>query len=235
MPGMPDPVTEPPNQNLSSAQATNSQAMSDQVSTRTANVPPPNPLKPRAASVPFELPSANTSVGYAYDTQMLLHTSSTEHPECPARIKQIHRTLREQGLIKMMRLIPVRMVRKTEVLLVHSEDHWEKVEAISRMCRSVFHLFREILSRYGENLPNVHTSGDCRNDTPRYYRLGVILRTPLSLCLPKHTHCCGIVMRRCYRLCPCSRTWALQEDSGNCSSPRPPRRARRTYGFLLLQ
>ena len=90
--------------------------------------------KPRAASMPLELQSTNTNVGYVYDSQMLLHASPSDHPEAPARIKQIHRTLRENGLLRLMRLIPIRPVRKSEVLLVHSEDHWDKVQYISSKC-----------------------------------------------------------------------------------------------------
>ena len=61
---------------------------------------------------------------------MLIHFKKSGHPEDPDRIKRIMAILADHGLTDSMRLLPCRMVRKEEAMLVHSEDHWEKVCAI---------------------------------------------------------------------------------------------------------
>ena len=130
-------------------------------------------VNPRATSMPLELQHhTNLSVGYAYDPQMLLHASMSDHPEQPARIKQIHRTLRDNGLLKVMRLIPVRPVRKNEVLLVHSEDHWEKVEAISRRCILINEECTTLTALWRDHrITSPVISNDIRNDRTGHNRL----------------------------------------------------------------
>ena len=61
---------------------------------------------------------------------MMGHCPISEHPEVPQRIAQIVDILTINNVIPNMVRIPLRAVEKQEVLLVHSEDHWEKVEAI---------------------------------------------------------------------------------------------------------
>ncbi|TDL21411.1 histone deacetylase clr3 [Rickenella mellea] len=93
-----------------------------------------NPNTVRATSMPATLAPDTRTVGYVYDTQMLLHVDRTsDHPEAPARILEIYRCFETGGVLKRMRRVPVRKVRKAEVLLVHSEDHWDKVETIASM------------------------------------------------------------------------------------------------------
>lgn len=78
-------------------------------------------------------------VGYVFDLRMTGHTPPTDpddpdddddHPESPVRIVRIHARLEEAGSLALMRKIPIRNLRKDEALLVHSEDHWQKVAAI---------------------------------------------------------------------------------------------------------
>lgn len=89
--------------------------------------PPP---RPRAASVPLH-PSALT-VGYVYAAEMTAHFNPAGHPECPDRIVAIYQALVMAHYSPKMKLIPIRPVRREEALLVHSEDHWDKVLAIQR-------------------------------------------------------------------------------------------------------
>ncbi|RDB24986.1 Histone deacetylase clr3 [Hypsizygus marmoreus] len=86
---------------------------------------------PRASSVPLYPPSF--TVGYVYSTEMTSHFSPTGHPEKPERISQIYHTLTVGRHTKKMKWLPIRPVRKEEALLVHSEDHWDKVQAIQDM------------------------------------------------------------------------------------------------------
>jgi histone deacetylase 6 len=54
------------------------------------------------------------------------------HPEAPERISRIWNAIVAMGYNMKARKIPIRPVRKEEVLLVHSEDLWDKVEALQR-------------------------------------------------------------------------------------------------------
>lgn len=87
----------------------------------------------RSLSMPADLNSiGKTRFGYVYDVRMLLHSPLEYHPEAPARIIGIHDKLREAGCLNRMKMIPIRKVTKLEALLVHSEDHWDKVQMIAR-------------------------------------------------------------------------------------------------------
>lgn len=90
---------------------------------------PPDPNSPpRPSSVPLH-PAAYT-VGFVYSTEMMSHFSPTGHPETPERISYIYNALTTNRYISKMKLIPIRPVIREEALLVHSEDHWDKVQAI---------------------------------------------------------------------------------------------------------
>ncbi len=91
-------------------------------------VRPSSPKGPRASSVPL-VPSEFT-VGVVYSTEMTSHFSLQDHPEQPARISHIWHTLIVNKCNAKMKWLPIRPVHKQEALLVHSEDHWEKVHAI---------------------------------------------------------------------------------------------------------
>lgn len=84
--------------------------------------------RPRASSLPANPP--DYTVGYIYSSEMMSHFSPHGHPEQPARIQQIWQTLVRDQLTKKMKWLPIRQVRKEEALLVHSEDHWDKVIAL---------------------------------------------------------------------------------------------------------
>jgi hypothetical protein len=79
--------------------------------------------------------------GYIYDPLMMLHcqdgyTPTSDdiidtgdgHPEEPMRIKRIFTRLTESGLIKRMKKLEGAEVTFEQVVLVHSEEHWWKVQ-----------------------------------------------------------------------------------------------------------
>ncbi|KAG6916665.1 hypothetical protein DXG01_005889 [Tephrocybe rancida] len=94
---------------------------------------PQDPAALRASSVPLH-PSDYT-VGYVYSTEMMSHFSRapTGHPETPERISEIYKALVKHHHEPKMKRFPIRLVKKEEALLVHSEDHWDKVQAIKDM------------------------------------------------------------------------------------------------------
>ncbi|KAJ9109114.1 hypothetical protein QFC21_000442 [Naganishia friedmannii] len=91
-------------------------------------------------------PSRKT--GVIYDAQMMLHaplhydadidwenSSSSDvdqplswHPEDPRRIQRIYDQLQQEGLTKQMLQLPCPPVSVSDILLVHSEALWHKVE-----------------------------------------------------------------------------------------------------------
>lgn len=80
--------------------------------------------------------------GYVYDTRMMDHwpivdndDEDDSHPEQPQRIFRIYSILKNNLCIQKMRQISIRHLEKHEAMLVHSEDHWDKVEAIA--CESL--------------------------------------------------------------------------------------------------
>lgn len=104
----------------------------DDVQPPAARLPqrPPSPApRPRAQSEPFQVP-AQFTVGYVYSVDMLLHVSLHGHPEQPGRIAKIFDALKGANLISKMKQIPIRPVFRNEALLVHTEEHWDKVLAI---------------------------------------------------------------------------------------------------------
>lgn len=137
--------------------------------------PPPSlAFRPRAQSEPLHAPEQFT-VGYVYSMDMLLHASTHGHPEQPRRISRIFEAIQGAHLISKMKEIPIRPVYRNEALLVHTEEHWDKVLAIQCKCgkrtQSAIsfdsftiprHLRRELL----------HLSSD---DCTRHYRLGKLL------------------------------------------------------------
>lgn len=64
-----------------------------------------------------------------------------EHPEHPNRISRIYAALRQAGYLDMMKELPIRPCHRDEVMLVHSEDLWDRVLAIKCKAEegSVFH------------------------------------------------------------------------------------------------
>jgi hypothetical protein len=79
--------------------------------------------------------------GYIYDATMMLHCvdgyeptdehvedAGEGHPEEPMRIKRIYHRLREAGLLGRMKMLAFEQVSFEQVMLVHNEEHWFKVE-----------------------------------------------------------------------------------------------------------
>ncbi|KAF8633266.1 hypothetical protein AX17_004442 [Amanita inopinata Kibby_2008] len=87
--------------------------------------------RPRASSLPLR--PAGLTVGYVYSAEMTSHFNPAGHPECPERIVNIYHTLVTEHYTPKMKWLPIRPVRREEALLVHSEDHWDKVLAIQYM------------------------------------------------------------------------------------------------------
>ncbi|KAM0756106.1 Arginase/deacetylase [Meredithblackwellia eburnea MCA 4105] len=75
------------------------------------------------------------ATGYCFSTRMTMHQPLTTradadedpHPEQPARIIGIFKKLEAKGLTSRMDRIAVREAIKDEILLVHSEGHWDRV------------------------------------------------------------------------------------------------------------
>jgi histone deacetylase 6 len=59
-------------------------------------------------------------------------TSPEGHPEAPERIIRIWNAIVAKHYAAKAKMIPIRPVLKQEALLVHSEDLWDKIEAIQR-------------------------------------------------------------------------------------------------------
>lgn len=97
-------------------------------------------IRPRALSVPFKPPVANYTVGYVYSSEMTTHLKLGDdpHPEQPQRIVRIWKMLSDYHYIKRMLWLPIRPVTREEALLVHTEDHWDKVQAIQCKTNSRF-------------------------------------------------------------------------------------------------
>lgn len=122
----------------------------------SSSIPEPLPSKPSINQTATVLANHTETggmktriprVGYVYDTRMMQHTevrdpsgdeddydSENHHPEQPRRIECIDKKLEEAGCLDLMTRLAIRHLRKDEALLVHSEDHWQKVEAIA--CKS---------------------------------------------------------------------------------------------------
>lgn len=101
---------------------------------------------PRPAKFPA-LPYSTSQTGLVYDVRMRFHVESepTEddlHPEDPRRIHAIFEAFVNGGLVwnsesefsdaYYMGRIDTRQVTKDEVLLVHTEPHWDWVQSLAR-------------------------------------------------------------------------------------------------------
>lgn len=102
---------------------------------------------PSSSSAPLDTPSRPASpqrifrTGYVFDHLMMLHcqdgytptadsvlSDAGGHPEEPMRIKRIFSRLADQGLIKRMKRLNFSQVTMDQILLVHTEEHWNKVQ-----------------------------------------------------------------------------------------------------------
>jgi histone deacetylase 6 len=73
---------------------------------------------------------------------MTQHFSLHGHPEAPARISRIWEAIVSAHYHLKMKCLPIRPVHKDEALLVHTEDHWDKVQTIQ--CEYLEHLIRDV-------------------------------------------------------------------------------------------
>lgn len=98
------------------------------------------PVSSSRSVVPASTRQQIYRTGYVYDILMLLHCqdgymptdmaedSGSGHPEEPMRIKRIFMRLKEAGLIARMKKLEVKEVTAEQVMLVHSEEHWQTVQ-----------------------------------------------------------------------------------------------------------
>ncbi|KAF7296147.1 Histone deacetylase clr3 [Mycena kentingensis (nom. inval.)] len=98
------------------------------------NTPPQRQRSPipRASSVPLRL-EPHTDMAFVYSSEMMFHAPVRDdpehnHPEQPERISSIWHELAKTRLAARGARLPIRPVEKAEVLLVHSEDLWDRVE-----------------------------------------------------------------------------------------------------------
>lgn len=102
------------------------------------------PRPPKYESLPY----SSGQTGLVYDVRMRFHveavpTEDDIHPEDPRRIHVIFESLVNAGLAfkkdvtapstYLMGRIDARMVTEEEVRLVHTKDHWDWIQSISRM------------------------------------------------------------------------------------------------------
>ena len=78
----------------------------------------------------------STETGLVYDERMMKHDSSSEHPECPARIQRIYTGLEEAGLVARCKRIPAREATREELLSVHGGDYLDKMKKTEDMSDS---------------------------------------------------------------------------------------------------
>jgi histone deacetylase 6 len=105
------------------------------------------PPKPRSTKLPY----ATLRTGLVYDPRMRFHAELPDmsinpddiHPEDPRRIHSIFEEIKQAGLVgsnhadegedKCWR-IATRFVTRPEVLLIHTEDHYEFVKSLRGKC-----------------------------------------------------------------------------------------------------
>ena len=76
--------------------------------------------------------TSDLTVGFVYSASMTSHFHPQGHPEQPERISSIWNAIVDAHYTSKMKRLPIREVEKHEALIVHSEDHWNKVQAIQR-------------------------------------------------------------------------------------------------------
>ncbi len=89
----------------------------------------------KSVARPPDEQACDASVGYVFSNEMGQHysTSSADHPESPERTIAIYKALQSAHCLDRMQRIPIRAVEKHEALLVHDEDHWDKILALQRV------------------------------------------------------------------------------------------------------
>ncbi|KAF8909826.1 histone deacetylase clr3 [Mucidula mucida] len=89
----------------------------------------------KSVARPPDEQACDASVGYVFSNEMGQHysTSSADHPESPERTIAIYKALQSAHCLDRMQRIPIRAVEKHEALLVHDEDHWDKILALQHL------------------------------------------------------------------------------------------------------
>jgi hypothetical protein len=166
-------------------------------------------------------PARMYRTGYIYDPLMMLHcpdgytpTSDSahngdNHPEEPMRIKRIFMRLAEHGLIQRMRKLDFQEVTFEQVMLVHSEGHWDKVQGTE--CESrIEKVRRSLMTVLGD---------DKIQESKQYYE-------QLSLYVCRETaHCarlsCGGVIQACISVCRAEvrNAFAIVRPPGHHAEP----------------
>ena len=75
--------------------------------------------------------SSASRTGIVYDERMLGHKSAKYHPECPERVISIVEAIRKLGLGRHMRKVEARETTPEEVILGHTQEHYENVQRLS--------------------------------------------------------------------------------------------------------
>ena len=189
----------------------------------------------RASSLPIK-PEEYT-VGFVYSLEMMIHYSPHGHPEQPERISRIHDALREAKCLSKMKRLPIRPVRKEESLLVHSEDHWDKVRDIqSESCRCIRQFYERGCSGY---FIDYMLTWKCvlqlpSNDPARNYGFRIILWINVSVCHGRYHSCSASQLWGCnWSLSFRGTGWAAKDICHRTTS-RTSCGAGRTHGLLFL-
>jgi histone deacetylase 6 len=109
------------------------------------------PPKPRASVLPY----ASSKTGLVYDARMRFHAELPDmsthpddiHPEDPRRIHSIFEEIRQAGLVGSDTSeeneredhcwrIATRFATRPEILLIHTEEHYDFVESLQSKCVS---------------------------------------------------------------------------------------------------
>ncbi len=96
-----------------------------------------SPLASPVSSSSAIPPQAPPKTAYVYDKRMLLHKNQFEidHPECPDRISRIYDNLKEAGLLKKSRLLPVSldsMKLEVDLLRVHDSNYHKSIQETAK-------------------------------------------------------------------------------------------------------
>lgn len=68
--------------------------------------------------------------GYVFDERYLLHVIEDNHPESPQRLRAIHHTLSERGLVeKCVRIAPMEAIEE-HILALHTHAHLDSIKRI---------------------------------------------------------------------------------------------------------
>lgn len=177
---------------------------------------------------------SSARVGYCYDSRMREHKHhSYDHPEQPARISSIFKTLEDSGCTSRMIVLPAREVSEDEVTLVHSRKVWERVNEIECKVSSAFHLpgayFLTPHSALWPNVPPLHagslsppfivmTAAQIRKKSRAYTTQSLFInhKTPSSVRLS-----CGATIEAAMAVADgrCKRSVAIVRPPGHHAEP----------------